>query len=297
MLAKLKNESTKMKYVKLLVIFLFFIACNSNIQKDNKINVAESDELLIRDSIGLYDSIVIDDPEEAIKSLKREKLMVLEDDLSQLQELIISKSFYKEEDQYVLDFKYPLLNEHLDPGYKVFNEYINDQYVDVKGTEAQILEDKELLCDTLKTNNYRDKRKVDFKAYQSKDNLLSVLFFKENYYSGAIHSSYIFDCMNFDLENHNFLNYDDFFAENSEEELFTIINQIILEGIETGELYFDCWELSLGDFNEYRNNFVVDDDLLEFYFDDCVICPSYIGTFSVEIPIEIINHLLIRNQI
>ena len=75
-------------------------------------------------------------------------------------------------------------------------------------------------------------------------------------------------------------------------EVFKTINATITQGINSGELYYDCWEVSEGDFKAYKNNFVINNDMIEFYFDDCVICPSYTGTYAIEIPIKKLMHLL-----
>jgi len=290
-----------MRYFILGLSILLITGCKDTKQTeqitDNVITDSISlKEMVLNDSLMVNDSLIIIDREKENLSLKREVLKDLPDDRLKLQELLISKTFYKEEDQYVLDFKYPLLNEQMDPGYKVFNDFIRDHYVDIKGTEAQILEDKDWLCDTLRANNYRESRRVDYKVYQSIDDLLSLVFYRENYYSGSMHSSYYFDCINFDLKQHAFMDYDDVFTMNSEEDLFATINQVLLESIESGDHYFDCWELSLGDFNEYKDNFVVGNDFIEFYFDDCVICPAYTGTFSIEIPKERIKDILITEE-
>ena len=276
---------------------LLVIGCNDSKQSEVNEEIVVSDSISLKegvldDSLSTKDNLIIDDREKGNQSIKREVLKELNDDRLKLQELLITKSYYKEEDQYVLDFKYPLLNEQTDPDYKVFNDYIIDHYVDIKGTEAQILEDKDWLCDTLNVNNFRERRKVDYKVYQSMNGLLSLVFYRENYYSGALHSSYYFDCINFDLNRYAFIGYDDVFTVNSEEELFAAINRVLLESIESGDQYFDCWELSLGDFNEYKNNFVIGEEYVEFYFDDCVICPAYTGTFSVMIPKERIKGIL-----
>jgi len=286
-----------MRYWILGLSVLLITGCKETNQTDQSTEIVISDtitlkDMVLNDSLRASDTLIIVDHEKGNQSLKREVLKDLPDDRLKLQELLISKSYFKEEDQYVLDFKYPLLNEQLDPGYKVFNDFIKDHYVDIRGTEAQILEDKDWLCDTLNANNYRERRRVDYKVYQSMEDLLSLVFYRENYYSGAMHSSYYFDCINFDLKHHTFMNYDDVFTMNSEEELFATINQVLLGLIESGDHYFDCWELSLGDFNEYKDNFVIGNDFIEFYFDDCVICPAYTGTFSIEIPKDRIPDIL-----
>ena len=92
------------------------------------------------------------------------------------------------------------------------------------------------------------------------------------------------------------MNYDDFFTEGSEEEMTVILNEIISEKINKGEIYYDCWNISFDDFFEYKNNFLADESKVEYYFDDCVICPSYTGTYSVEIPMSRVLPLLKNYQ-
>ena len=79
------------------------------------------------------------------------------------------------------------------------------------------------------------------------------------------------------------MTYEDFFIQGSEDELSTLINESIIKKIGLGELYYDCWEVSSEDFFESKNNFVLNDTYVEFYFDDCVMCPSYTGTYSIEL--------------
>ncbi len=253
--------------------------------KSQKNTESTDTELFFSEEIQEYDK-------EKTKSIKKQRLLKAQDDKAKLQELVISKAFYKEEDLYVLDYKYPYLNENIDAYYSVFNTVIKENYLNIEKTENQILEDKELLCDTLKTNRLREKRIIDYKIYNVNDKLLSVVLYKENYYSGMRYSTYLFDCINFDLNTHEFVYFDDFFKTGSQEEVFSIINELIKEGINSGELYYDCWEISEGDFKAYKNNFVMDDDVIKFYFDDCIICPSYTGTYSVTIPITRIMHVL-----
>ena len=57
-------------------------------------------------------------------------------------------------------------------------------------------------------------------------------------------------------------------------------------------MYYDCWAISADDFFDAKNNFVINDDVVEFYFDDCVICPSYTGTYSIQIPMEMLMPVL-----
>jgi hypothetical protein len=286
-----------MRYYLILVLLLVISGCKENNRSEIRSDGVMPDTLSLKGMV-LNDSILMQEDsiniglEKRNRSMKKEALKDLPDHRLKLQDLLISKKYYKEEDQYVLDFNYPLLNENLDPGYRVYNDFIRDHYVDISETEAQILEDKDWLCDTLNVYTARELRRVDYKIYQSLENLLCVVFYRENYYSGAMHSSYYFDCINFDLENHDFLEFDDVFTLNTEEELFLVINQVLTESIESDEHYIDCWELSLGDFNEFKDNFVIGNDFVEFYFDDCVICPVNTGTFSLKISVDRIGGFL-----
>ncbi|TPN87493.1 DUF3298 domain-containing protein [Aquimarina algicola] len=274
---------------------LFVFACNEKSKEPSETQNRPTEQPITtiqQDTLPVFSEIELIKEQEKTKAIKKQKLLAAEDDKTQLQELLISKSFFKDEDQYTLEYRYPFLNENIDPNYATFNKYIKENYLDIEKTENEILEDKELICDTLKINRLKDKRSIDYKVYDIKNNLISVVLYKENYYSGMRYSTYLFDCINFSLDKHDFVYFNDFFEDGSEKEMFNIINKIIKENIQSGEMYYDCWELSEGDFKAYKNNFVVNHENVEFYFDDCVICPSYTGTYSIIIPVKEILHLV-----
>ncbi len=283
-----------MKYLVLSLSLLLFLSCKNDTSRptdtpNTEVNTSiESDDTF--EQVLPFDSIYTNNDTELKKTksvvIKRQNLIDKEDDKKELEELVIQKTFKKDEDLYLIDFTYPYLNEELKASYHNFNEYLEETYMDIAGVEASILEDKELICDTLRINRFKEKRFVDYKIYNLNASLISVLFYKENYYSGTLHPSYTFDCLNFDLERSVFMDYEDFFNEGTEEEMTQILNEVLREKINSGDIYFDCWEITFDDFFEYKDNFVVDDAKVEYYFDDCVICPSYTGTFSVEIPLE-----------
>ncbi|GER60045.1 RsiV family protein [Patiriisocius marinus] len=281
-----------MKYLSVAFLILVLISCKNEkqesqeiVEQPNQRDVLEPFEYTLP-----YDTIYNVSEAELNKTkqvvIKRQTLIDKKDDKLELQDLVTQKTFKKDEDLYLIDYKYPYLNENLKESYHNFNEYLEETYMDIAGVEASILEDKETICDTLSINRFREQRLVDYKMYNLNETLVSVLFYKENYYSGTLHPTYSFDCLNFDLERSVFMNYEDFFNQGSEEEMTKILNEVISEKINTGEIYYDCWKISFDDFFEYKDNFVVDDYKVEYYFDDCVICPSYTGTFSVEIPLE-----------
>jgi hypothetical protein len=284
-----------MKYLSIsLLIILFLHSCKNDTQKAQenvdqpRVNTIKDiqpfEEVLPFDT--LYNANDIELKKTKSVVIKRQILIDKKDDKAELENLVIHKTFKKDEDMYLIDFKYPYLNEKLKKSYHNFNEYLEETYLDIAGVEASILEDKELICDTIRINRFKEQRLVDYKIYNINETLISVLFYKENYYSGTLHPTYSFDCLNFDLERSVFMNYEDFFNVGSEEEMTKIINEVLTEKMYAGDIYYDCWEISFDDFFESKGNFVVDKRKVEYYFDDCVICPSYTGTFSVEIPLE-----------
>lgn len=282
----------------LVFALLLVIGCKN----DTKLPETVEDEIRL-DSIAPLEEVIPDSisdielQRQLDIELRKRRLVEKEDEREELEKLLVPKRFVRDEDLYLIDFKYPYLNENIQPKYYNFNEYIAKTYLNINEVEANILEDKELLCDTLSINKFREKRYVDYKVYNINDQLVSVLFYKENFYSGTLHPSFTFDCLNFDLERSVFMNYEDFFAEGSEESLRKILNELLVEKIDSGEMYYDCWEISEEDFFEYKDNFVVNDKLVEFYFDDCVICPTYTGNFSVEIPLQKLLPVLKRYQL
>lgn len=294
-----------MKIISILFIALLFASCKNDSKQSipalDPVTLVSEDiqepfeEVLPFDTIRPVSELELNKTKSVV--IKRQTLMDKTDDRKELQKLVVQKRFKRNEDLYLIDFTYPYLNEELKESYHNFNEYLEKTYMDIAGVEASIMEDKGMICDTLRINRFKEKRFVDYKMYNLNETLISVLFYKENYYSGTLHPTYSFDCLNFDLKRSVFMNYEDFFIDGSEEEMTTIINEELAKKINSGAIYFDCWELTFDDFFEYKNNFVVDDSKVEYYFDDCVICPSYTGTFSVEIPLEQLLPILRKYQL
>jgi hypothetical protein len=294
-----------MKYICIPFITLLLFSCKNDIQKflpledPEPILLSEKNEPF--EEVLPFDSIYSVSEQELTRSksvvVKRQSLIDKEDDKIELQELIIEKAFKRDKDLYLIDFTYPYLNEDLKESYHNFNEYLEETYMDIAGVEASLLEDKEIICDTLSINRFKEQRLVDYKMYNLNETLVSVLFYKENYYSGTLHPTYSFDCLNFDLDRSVFMNYEDFFNEGSEEEMMRLLNEVLSEKMNKGDIYYDCWNISFDDFFEYKDNFVVDDYVVQYYFDDCVVCPSYTGSFSVEIPLERLLPVLRKYQL
>jgi hypothetical protein len=275
-----------MKHLFLLVILFIFTSCKKDTRKETVNDYQDSISL---DSLGIDTIQNIDKDLKLLDKtisieLKQKKLIEKKDEREDFQTLIIDKKYVVNKEDYTINFHYPLLNTSFKPTHSNFNEFINEYYVNVAKTESEILESKQF-CDSIAAESFREERYIDYKIYMVNDQLLSVLFYKENFYSGAMHPSFSFDGFNFDLNRGVFMRYEDFFNLGSEDELLRLINKKINSNIKSGESFYDCWELSSDDFFQSKNNFVVNDTYIEFYFDDCVMCPSYTGTYSIEIPL------------
>lgn len=271
-----------MKYIPLALVLLIFLSCK---QDSETLKTTDKEDLQVvnpvaRDHTKTSDLDIKPLDKSISIELKQQQLIEKEDEIKELNDLIINKTYIVDKKDYSINFNYPLLNENLQPKYRNFNEFIEAYYVNISQTEKDIIESK-LLCDSIAAKSFREERLIDYKVYNVNDRLLSLLFYKENFYSGAMHPVYSFDCFNYDLETGVFMSYEDFFASDSEVELIQIINETINKSIREGDIYYDCWEVASTDFLEQKNNFVFNDDIVEFYFDDCVICPSYTGTYSV----------------
>lgn len=282
-----------MKNLLPILVFLTLLACKND---SNKVKPESEDEQLIEKSA---DSFSVSDKDlklmEQTLDIKRKELLEKKDQKEELETLLVSKSILKKDEWFTLDFKYPYLNEKIKPQFENFNEYIKKNYLDIKEIEKQILDEKRL-CDSLGIPRQNELRSVDYKIYNLNDKIISVLFYKENHYTGAAHAAYTFETLNFDLERGVFLKFEDFFNDGTEEEVQEILNEFLKEKIQSGEMYYDCWTISDDDFFNAKNNFVINDMVVEYYFDDCIICPSYTGTYSIKIPLEILKPVLRKHK-
>ncbi|WP_179006707.1 DUF3298 domain-containing protein [Winogradskyella forsetii] len=275
-----------MKFIYILVLIVMFSACKDDKREENSFeNEAIEENIQLSNENIQIDDVDIETLNKSINiELKQKQLIEKKDESEELEKLILDKHYLVEKKDYTINFNYPLLNESYKPTNRNFNDFINDYYVNITKTEADILESK-LLCDSITSKTFREERLIDYKIYNVNDQLISVLFYKENFYSGAMHPSYAFDCFNFDLESGVFMAYEDFFNQGSEEELVEIINETINKEIGKGEMYYECWDISSDDFFVSKNNFVLNETYIEFYFDDCVMCPSYTGVYAIELPL------------
>lgn len=262
----------KFKFI-LPIIILIIIGCKQNANQENEII---KEEVLVneinQDSIGYNNQL---NEKSSNKTLQLDVLV----SAIKPERIVLDKHILQENEKTVLDFNYPILNEEVSSNYSSFNTYIKKELVEK--TIALMEENEEfiLLCDSIETR--KQKSKIDY-AIKENRKVLSTVFVIENFYSESMHSNVSFKTVNYDYDRTKIINFNDYFKQNSEQAVLIHLNKIIASNINSGELYYDCWEISEGDFETYRNNFSIDGTIIRFYFDDCVVCPSYTGTYYIE---------------
>jgi hypothetical protein len=223
----------------------------------------------------------IREQERKTQLLKNEGLTTLEKVSPTLQEVVEPKTMHRETDDYLLDYTYPYLNEQINPSNKTFNDHITQNYLHTERTINEILEGNEMICDTLNMNRFRDKRIINYKLHNIKNDLVSILLYKENYYSGMLHATYMFDCINYNMKDQEFIYFDTFFIEGSEKMVLDVINSTIYDNMQAGDTYHECWKLLEADFARFKDHFIISGEHISFYLDDCIICPSHTGAYKV----------------
>ena len=271
-----------MRLILIFLVLFSLISCKKEIKTET---IAPENQKTVTDSFDEQpqdNAIILNENE--LENRQNKQVFRLNKAKNRQEELVISKHLHKENEFYELDYTFPYLNEDINKSFVAFNMFMEDNYLNIEKVTNQILEDTELLCDTLRMERVRDKRLINYKVHNAKDDLLSIVIYKENYYSGAVPATSSFTGLNYNLDSGEFLDYDYFFQRDSEREVLFKINEVIKRNIMSGDMYYDCWQISDHDFNVYKNNFVINDSSIEFYFDDCIMCPAYTGIYSLEIP-------------
>lgn len=260
-----------MKNVLWFSVLILLISCNDESDKKK--------DMEITDKVSQVQAVVY--------SRKNHKLP---------KDYITTKTFYKEENTLILNYKYPYLNEEGNSSYQNFNTFIEDVYVNRVDTVEKILENNALSCDPLFKEATRIKRGIDYKVYNSNDQFLSILLYKTNYYDHKNHNSFMFKGINYDVQRGTFITYQDVFKNNSEEFLLFKLNQELEARISAQDSFKDCWKFTEDSFESFKNNFVIGKEHIKFYFDDCVVCPIYSGNYFLEIPLEELS-LVFRTEV
>ncbi len=284
----MKKLDKKLLHTIFILITLSIVSCKK--EKSAFFNHTNQNKEEVQDVKSLNNSQ--DAPEINRQSIKTKLLLLEVDDKKNLSNIVETKSFFREQDNYILDYKYPFLDEDIQPSFKFFNDFIRNQYINKEISVKSTLNNQNLYCDFDKSNPKRYKRMIDYKIYSTKDNLLSVLLYKANHYKDQNHLSYMFKGLTFDINKGEFLSFDSIFKGKTQEIILSKLNIELSQKIKTEPYYQECWKLTDEIFDAYKDNFVIDNDQIKFYFDDCMICPTYAGRYSIKIPLNEISHFM-----
>ncbi len=280
-----------MRIVSFLIVVLVIISC-----KLDKEPIHIATEIRSKDSLIINDTVTIQlNAEELQQNVKINPIKSDEDDSNFIKDYVVHKQLYKETDNYIIDFCYPQLDENYNPKFELFNDFVENELIQLSRIEQDVLESQELLCDTLQKNPIREHRIGEYKIYQQKETHISVLFYLENHYAQTKAAYYTFKTVNFDKIKGKLLHFEDYFLPGSLSEVHKILNSEIRTQIAKGDLFYECFEVSLDDFEVAKNDFVVNDNHIIFYFNDCIMCPSFVGTYSIEIPLEKLKPVFQQN--
>ncbi len=286
-----------MKNLKIVVSVFSFVfltqSCISNVAKKEEVNGVGNDSLFVSIDSPMMetDSLYLKGNDLKVIPIKEGK-----DDLQKATKYLENRRFRKETEQYTIDFCYPFLKEKVNPKFKVFNTHVSKDLLKINEIEKNIIESQEILCDTSEVKLNGEHRIADYKVFLQNEKELSVLFYLENHYTNAKTTYYTFKTVNFDLINGKLLNFEDFFDAENSEEVLDIVNIEISTSIRNGDMYYECFTVSKDDFEKAKNDFVLKDNAIIFYFNDCVMCPSFVGTYEIEIPLERFKPIL-KNKV
>lgn len=276
-----------MKNTKIIFSILFgsavIFSCKPNSEKKDEVNSVMHDSIVhdVDTPMMETDSLYLKGNELKVIPIKEVK-----DDALVVQKYLESRRFRKETETYIIDFCYPYLKEDVNPKFKLFNEYVKNDLLKLPEIERNIIESQELLCDTLNVKLTNEHRVADYKVFLQNEKELSVLFYLENHYTHTKSTYYTFKTVNFDIVNGKLLNFEDFFDTDDTQEALDIINMEISTSIRNGDMFYECFTVSKEDFENAKNDFVFKDNSIIFYFNDCVMCPAFVGTYEIEIPLE-----------
>ncbi|WP_075340977.1 RsiV family protein [Tenacibaculum agarivorans] len=280
-----------MRIVSFLIVVLVITSC-----KLDKEPIHTTTEIRSKDSLIINDTVIIQlNTEELQQNVKINPIKSDEDDSNFIKDYVVHKQLYKETDNYIIDFCYPQLDENYNPKFELFNDFIENELIQLSRVEQDLLESQELLCDTLHYKPIREHRIAEYKIYQQKETHISILFYLENHYAQTKAAYYTFKTVNFDKIKGKLLHFEDYFLPGSLSEVHNILNSEIRTQIAEGDLFYECFEVSLDDFKIAKNDFVINDDHVIFYFNDCIMCPSFVGAYSIEIPLEKLTPVLQQN--
>ncbi len=283
----------KIDTIPFLILFLI-LSCKTNSIKKEEVNAIQIDSLT--QEIGTIkiknDSLSLEGNELKVSLIKDEI-----DHANQMVEYLESRRYRKKTNNFTIDFCYPFLKENINSKFKMFNEHVENEVLKIQEVEKDILESQELLCDTVTGNSKIEHRLIDYKVFLQNEKDVSVLFYLENHYANTKSSYYTFKTVNFNISKGKLLAFEDVFETESIDEVLDIINIEISTSIQNGDLFYECFTISKEDFKKAKNDFIIKNNTIIYYFNDCVMCPSFVGTYEIEISLERFIPILKENVI
>lgn len=187
------------------------------------------------------------------------------------------------------NFNYPTLIDYKSEPHINFNLTIEEKieegklkmgYGGVMNNSCHVV-----LNDSEITNQY-----VDYKLYQQNESFLSVLLLKGDYLSNNSYPKFSFYTMNYNFKTDTLLGFDDMFTSSSKDVFIKLMNtQLNKLG--------NCRSITEDVFENYKNNFVINNDYIKFYFDECVMCDDHHREYAIEIPLNEIKGKMIVSDL
>lgn len=254
-----------MKGMKLFfILFLFVLSCKN--KHDNKGNDVNKDEVTLKLPIEV--------------SAEKKSIEGSAVNNSFEYDFIHNKEFKDANKKTELNFYYPVFSEEINIKYKSYNDYVKEYIIDNHIELMRADEPFITVCDSLPTS--KQIRDIYYIIRDSKE-VISTLFVIESSFSDINYSVTKHTTVNYDLSKNIIVMYDGLFKDKSEKDIFNLVNKEIRLNSGEGSIYNDCWELSFEDFKLFKNNFVIDNDTIRFYFDSCIFCPPYKNITYVEL--------------
>lgn len=189
----------------------------------------------------------------------------------------LSKQYTLESKNISKHFDYPYF---LDLKLTSLNKYINDSVLNLKNVSDTLSLKNKCNDSSVKENCIT----IDYNIINETKEYINILFYVEIHYPQKNFSTYTFKTVNYDIKSNSVIIYKDIFKANSLEKILNIINQEINNNINSGDMRYECFTVTLNDFKEAKNDFILQNQEIDFYFKDCVMCPSFVGSHNISIP-------------
>ena len=104
-----------MKYLFPIITLILLVGCKNDSTKNE---ITDQEDIELEKTVNTLDRKDVDlDLQIKSLNLKRRELTEKKDGKAELESMLISKSYYKEGEWYTMDFKYPYLDEKINPDF------------------------------------------------------------------------------------------------------------------------------------------------------------------------------------